>query len=144
MHARGFPGTIEGAADAEAWVAAEMAALGLAGDASFAVNLCVEELFLNAVKHGRADRATISLSNGPGGLKLEFADDGHPFDPTEAPVKRLEGPGTDFEVGGFGAGLVQKFSRRVTYRRSGGMNRLVLEFDAGAGRGSDTEALDAG
>ncbi len=131
MGSREFPGTLEAACDAELWVAGETGALGLAGDATFAINLCVEELFLNAVRHGHANRATISIWAEPDGPRLEFVDDGRPFDPTAAPVKRLHGPGADFEIGGFGAGLVQKFSRRMTYLRDDGVNRLVLEFDGG-------------
>lgn len=134
MLSRDFPGTVEAAADAEAWLAEESGALGLACETTFAINLCVEELFLNAIRHGRANKATISIWTGPDGTGLEFVDDGQAFDPTGAKAKRLTGPGTDFEIGGFGAGLVQKFSRRMTYHRDDGANRLVLEFDGGPGR----------
>jgi anti-sigma regulatory factor (Ser/Thr protein kinase) len=128
---RDFPGTLEGAEDAESWVARQASALGLGSDAEFAINLCLEELFLNAVQHGRANRATISICAEPDGARVEFADDGEPFDPTTAPAKRILSHTPDFEIGGYGAGLMQKFSRRMSYRRAGGMNRLVLEFDAG-------------
>ena len=143
MASRDFPGTLEAAADAEAWLAYETGALGLAGDTTFAINLCVEELFLNAVKHGRANRATITIWTEPDGARLEFVDDGRAFDPTAAPLKRLKEPGTDFEIGGFGVGLVQKFSRRMTYHRADGANRLVLEFDAGMDKKSATGAFSA-
>jgi anti-sigma regulatory factor (Ser/Thr protein kinase) len=141
MGSRDFPGTIEAAADAEVWLAGETGALGLAGETVFAINLCVEELFLNAVKHGHANKATISIWTEPDGTRLEFVDDGQAFDPTVAPAKRLSGPGTDFAIGGFGTGLVQKFSRRMTYNRADGANRLVLEFDAGANKNPDTRAF---
>lgn len=143
MRSRDFPGTVAAAADAETWVAYETGALGLAGDTSFAIGLCVEELFLNAVKHGRASSATISIWTEPDGARLEFVDDGQAFDPTVAPAKRLAGPGTNFDVGGFGTGLVQEFSRRMTYRRSEGANRLILEFDAGAQKNRDLGAVPA-
>jgi hypothetical protein len=68
---REFPGTVAAAADAE-----------------FAINLCLEELFLNAVQHGRANRATISIWAAPGGARVEFVADGAPFDPTGAPAAR--------------------------------------------------------
>jgi serine/threonine-protein kinase RsbW len=141
MSSRDFPGTVEAAADAEAWLAEESGALGLAGETTFAINLCVEELFLNAIKHGRANKATISLWTGPDGLLLEFVDDGRAFDPTAVAAKRLKGPGTDFEIGGFGTGLVQKFSRRMTYHRADGANRLVLEFDAGPKKNPESRAF---
>lgn len=127
---REFPGTVEAAADAEGWVSREANGLGLAQDAEFAITLCLEELFLNAVKHGRASRATISLWAEPDRACLEFVDDGAPFDPSTAPAKRIEGPTHDFTIGGYGSGLVQKFSRRISYSRAGGLNRLLLEFDA--------------
>jgi len=127
---RDFPGTIEAAEDAEIWFARQASVLGLSPDAEFAINLCLEELFLNAVQHGRAKRATISICAEPDGARVEFADDGQPFDPTLAPAKRINGPTDDFDIGGYGTGLMQKFSRRMSYSRSGGMNRLILEFAA--------------
>ena len=127
---RDFPGTIGGAEDAEIWLATQSNVLGLGADAEFAINLCLEELFLNAVQHGRANRATISICAEPDGARVEFADDGAPFDPTQRPVKRIHSRTEDFSIGGYGMGLMQKFSRRMCYSRSEGMNRLVLEFDA--------------
>ena len=137
---RDFPGTIAAASDAEAWLARESRALGLAADAEFALNLCLEELFLNAVSHGHADRVTISVLAEPDGAIFEFAD-GEPFDPTIAPTKRINGRNEDFDIGGYGAGLMQKFSRRMSYRRSEGMNRLLLEFDADRNANARPESL---
>jgi serine/threonine-protein kinase RsbW len=127
---RDFPGTIEAAAEAETWLMSQSGALGLPEDTEFALNLCLEELFINAVRHGCANQATISIWAEADGVRLEFVDDGWPFDLSDTPAKRISGPGEDFEIGGFGAGLVQKFSRRMSYRRSGGRNRLLLEFSA--------------
>jgi len=127
-YSRNFPGTVEAAAEAEAWIRGRSQALGLAADTEFAINLCLEELFLNAVKHGRANRASISIWTEPDGVRVEFIDDGGPFDPSAAPAKRIAGPTEDFQIGGFGTGLVRKFSRSLSYCRSDGYNRLVLEF----------------
>jgi serine/threonine-protein kinase RsbW len=140
---RDFPGTVEAASDAENWVAGQASALGLGQEAEFAINLCLEELFLNAVQHGRANRASISVCAEGRGVTVEFADDGEPFDPTRAPAKRIHGPTDDFDIGGYGAGLMQKFSRRMSYRRSEGMNRLVLEFDAGRNPNAGPDTLSA-
>jgi anti-sigma regulatory factor (Ser/Thr protein kinase) len=140
---RDFPGTVEAASDAESWIAAQASALGLGQEAEFAIGLCLEELFLNAVKHGRANRASISVCAQSDGVVVEFADDGEAFDPTLAPAKRISGPSDDFEIGGYGAGLIQKFSRRMSYRRFEGMNRLVLEFDAGNNANASRDHLSA-
>ncbi len=138
---RDFPGTIEAASDAECWLASQSGALGLAEDTEFAINLCLEELFLNAVRHGRANRARISISAEPDAVRVEFVDDGEAFDPSAAQPRRISGPTEDFQIGGYGTGLVQKFSRRMSYRRTEGMNRLVLEFDAGQEGDPRPEAL---
>ncbi len=140
---RDFPGTVEAAMDAETWLISQSDALGLAPDAEFAINLCLEELFLNAVQHGGANRATISICAEPDGARVEFIDDGAPFDPTTAPAKRINGPTDDFEIGGYGTGLLQKFTRRMSYRRSEGRNRLLLEFDAERDADAGREALRA-
>jgi serine/threonine-protein kinase RsbW len=128
---RDFPGTVDAAEEAEVWIVRQASVLGLGADAEFAINLCLEELFLNAVQHGRASRATISLCAAPDGVTVEFLDDGEPFDPTTAPVRRITSRTEDFQIGGYGAGLMRKFSRSMSYHRTEGMNRLVLEFDDG-------------
>jgi serine/threonine-protein kinase RsbW len=140
---RDFPGTVEAASDAERWVAAQASALGLGEEAEFAIGLCLEELFLNAVKHGHANRASISVCAEDDGVIVEFADNGEAFDPTLVPAKRISGPTQDFEIGGYGAGLIQKFSRRMSYRRLEGMNHLVLEFDAGRNVNAGPDNLSA-
>jgi serine/threonine-protein kinase RsbW len=136
-----FPGTVEAASDAENWVVSQASVLGLGEEAEFAIGLCLEELFLNAIKHGHANRARISVCAESGGVTVEFADDGAPFDPTLAPAKRINGPTQDFDIGGYGTGLMQKFSRRMSYRRFEGMNRLVLEFDAGRNANTGRDPL---
>jgi anti-sigma regulatory factor (Ser/Thr protein kinase) len=140
---RDFPGTVEAASDAESWVTAQASALGLGEEAEFAIGLCLEELFLNAVQHGHASRASISVCAQPDSVTVEFADDGEAFDPTLAPAKRINGPTDDFEIGGYGTGLMQRFSRRMSYRRFEGMNRLVLEFDVGRNANAGQDSLSA-
>jgi anti-sigma regulatory factor (Ser/Thr protein kinase) len=140
---RDFPGTVEAASDAEIWVANQASALGLGQEAEFAIGLCLEEVFLNAVKHGHANRATISMCAASDGVTVEFADDGAPFDPTLASARRISGPTKDFEIGGYGTGLMQKFSRRMSYSRFEGMNHLVLEFDGGRDANAGPDTLNA-
>jgi anti-sigma regulatory factor (Ser/Thr protein kinase) len=140
---RDFPGTVEAASDAENWVLSQASALGLGEEAEFAIGLCLEELFLNAVTHGHANQARISVRAEADGVTLEFADDGAPFDPTLAPAKRVSGATQDFDIGGYGTGLMQKFSRRMSYSRFEGMNHLVLEFGAGRNANAGPGPLSA-
>jgi anti-sigma regulatory factor (Ser/Thr protein kinase) len=143
FYSRDFPATVEAASEAENWVARQASAMGLGDEAEFAIGLCLEEVFLNAVTHGHANRATISVCAEPDGVIVEFADDGAPFDPTIAPAKRINGRTQDFDIGGYGTGLMQKFSRRMSYSRFEGMNRLVLEFDVGRNANAGLDSLSA-
>ena len=120
---RAFPGTMEAAMEAEAWAGAQAERCALKPAAAYALSLCVEELFVNAVKHGRAREIRLALT----GEGLEFRDDGEAFDPTRAAPKRLNGR-LDFEIGGFGVGLLHKFTERIGYAREAGWNvvRLAL------------------
>ncbi len=131
MLSRDFAGSLAAVAEAEAWISGQSGALGLSAPTEFAINLCVEEAFVNAISHGGASQATITVASEPGGVRVEFADDGKPFDPTTAPGKRIEGPEAEISIGGYGLGLVKKFARRIDYRRLGNRNLLTLVFDAG-------------
>ena len=55
-------------------------------DAAVALSLfrIAQEALSNASKHGRARRATVSLTRGDGGLTLSIADDGVGFEPSGA------------------------------------------------------------
>src|ERR1700722_18653608 len=130
-----FSGTIEAAMEAEGWLAAACEGLRLPSETAFAIGLCVEELFLNAVQHGRASAVTVGLNAAADGLCVEFGDDGVAFNPIVMPAKRIEQRCDDFEIGGYGTGLLQKFTRRMSYRHQSGRNLVSLEFDAtGAGK----------
>jgi serine/threonine-protein kinase RsbW len=129
-YSRDFAGAIAAVSEADAWLASQFGALRLGADAEFAIALCVEELFLNAVQHGRANRATISLWTESDGARVAFVDDGAPFDSASVTARRITGPSVDFQIGGYGTGLVQKFARQVHYRRADGQNHVLLEFDS--------------
>jgi anti-sigma regulatory factor (Ser/Thr protein kinase) len=126
---REFSGTIEAAMEAEGWLVEACERLGLPSETAFAIGLCVEELFLNAVQHGRASAVAVALDAAADGLRVEFRDDGVPFNPIVMPAKRIERRCEDFEIGGYGTGLLHKFTRRMSYRHESGRNLVELEFD---------------
>jgi anti-sigma regulatory factor (Ser/Thr protein kinase) len=124
LEPRAFAATLEAAAEAEAWAASEAERLGLSADESFSLTLGLEELFVNAVRHGGARRVRLAIDRAG----LDFRDDGAAFDPTRPAAKRLEGPGADFEPGGFGLALLQRFAGRLRHRREDGWNIVTLAF----------------
>ena len=72
------------------------AANALDGEAAFQLNLALEELFVNSVRHGgcdgMADALHVRLRPDGGGVQVEFRDRGRAFDPTGAPAAVLMTP----------------------------------------------------
>jgi anti-sigma regulatory factor (Ser/Thr protein kinase) len=104
---------------------------GLDGDAAFELNLVLEELFTNAVRHGgcKGMRHAVHghlrlLENG--GVAVEFRDRGVPFDPTSVAEPDLAAPLSERRPGGLGIHLVRQIMRDLEYRRAGEWNRLTM------------------
>ncbi|MEO0649136.1 MAG: ATP-binding protein [Planctomycetota bacterium] len=102
--------------------------------ARLAVDLAMEELSGNAIRHGfvgGSGRLEVLLWIRPDIVELELADDGPPFDPTvvaaASPPLSLESA----EVGGRGIAMVRALIETWGYRRQAGWNRLRLEIPRG-------------
>ena len=102
----------------------------LAPEVDYDLNLVLEELFVNAVRHGgcegMAEAVHVSLQVNGEDVLMEFADRGTPFDPTAVPAPRLEGPLEDRRGGGLGIHLVRGLTRDFEYRRETGRNVLTM------------------
>lgn len=106
------------------------AANALDGEAAFQLNLALEELFVNAVRHGgcdgMADAVHVRLRPDGGGVQVEFRDRGRAFDPTGAPAAVLMTPLAEREGGGLGIHLVREIMRDIEYQREGEWNVLRM------------------
>ena len=106
------------------------AANALDAEAAFQLNLALEELFVNAVRHGgcdgMADAAHIRLRAEGGSVQVEFRDRGRAFDPTGAPAAAPLAPLAEREGGGLGIHLVREIMRDIEYRREGDWNVLRM------------------
>ena len=106
------------------------AAHALSDEVDFDLNLVLEELFTNAVRHGgcegTSDAVRVQLDLQPGGVSIAVADRGAPFDPTAAPAPNLETPLESRPVGGLGIHLVRQIVRDLRYERVDGWNRLTM------------------
>ena len=109
---------------AEAFAAAE----SLPDLALNRLRMALDDLAFNAVSYGHAQRLVLTLSVENGRLVAELADDGAPFDPTQAPKPDLESGVEDRPIGGLGIHLVRTLMTAVTYRHADGMNRLRMEL----------------
>jgi anti-sigma regulatory factor (Ser/Thr protein kinase) len=103
---------------------------GLGEDAEFQLNLVLEELFVNTVRHGGCEgvenSTRVRLRAGGDGVAVEFADRGLPFDPTAAPAADIHAPLEQRPAGGLGIHLVREIMRDLRYERSDGWNQLSM------------------
>jgi serine/threonine-protein kinase RsbW len=105
------------------------AAHSLNEDAVFDLNLVLEELFVNSVRHGGcegvANAARVRM-RFTGGVEVEYTDRGRPFDPTEAPEPDIHAPLEQRRPGGMGIHLVRSIMRDLQYSREHEENRIVM------------------
>ena len=103
---------------------------GLESNIEFDLNLVLEELFVNAVRHGGCEgvkeAARVHLELREDGVRVEFADRGREFDPAQAPEPDLEGPLAGRPIGGLGLHLVRNLAKDLEYRRVDGWNHITL------------------
>jgi len=103
-------------------------------EAEFQLNLALEELFVNTVRHGGCEGAEnsvrIHLLAAPDGVEVEFADRGRPFDPTTVPPANIHAPLEERHTGGLGIHLVRGIMRDMHYRRAGDWNQTSMKRPA--------------
>ena len=102
-------------------------------EAAFDLNLVLEELFVNSVRHGGCEgmdnSARIKLRNGTR-VEVEFWDRGKPFDTAHAPEPDPAAPAEERSAAGLGIHLVRQILHEVEYRRAGGWNQVSGKLGA--------------
>lgn len=100
-------------------------------EAEFQLNLVLEELFVNTMRHGGCEGAQNStrvlLQSAADGVEVVFADRGLPFDPTSVPPANVAVPLEERRAGGLGIHLVREIMRDLQYRRSGEWNQISMK-----------------
>jgi len=103
----------------------------LGEEVEFQLNLVLEELFVNTVRHGGCagakDSTRVRLLAGADGVDVTFADRGVPFDPTLAPAAKVDLPLEERHAGGMGIHLVREIMRDLRYQRSGEWNQIRMK-----------------
>lgn len=117
-----------------AGVAHFCAANSLDDEAEFQLNLVLEELFVNTLRHGGcegvANAAHVRLRCEADGVEVEFRDRGRPFDPTTAPGANIQAPLEERRGGGLGIHLVREIMRDLHYERDGEWNQIGMRRPA--------------
>lgn len=115
-----------------AWVRQFRAEHGLEDDVEFRLNLAIEELFTNAVRHGGckgvANAVTIALEREGPDVIVKYTDCGEAFDPADAPAADLESPLEERRAGGLGLHFVRQMAHRFEYHRWNSENRITMRL----------------
>jgi anti-sigma regulatory factor (Ser/Thr protein kinase) len=94
------------------------------------MRLVAEEVLTNIVKyaHGNPAGPTVELRlfASSRSVRMEFHDDGAPFNPLETAAPDLKTPLPEREIGGFGVHLVKSLVDEAIYARDGNRNVLIL------------------
>lgn len=108
------------------------AACGLTEEEYFRLDLVLEEILVNIVRHaypaGGGWMEMACTCPAVGSLVIEIRDGGRPFNPFARPDPRTEVGLSERQIGGLGIMLVKKMADTATYRRQGEVNVLTFTF----------------
>lgn len=92
----------------------------------------IEEMGTNILKYGYDDKEThmitLELTITKNDLHILLEDDGHEFNPLEAPQPKVSGDMDERTPGGLGIWLVQKFSQMTYTRTETQTNRVEISL----------------
>ena len=112
--------------EAERWLEAHE----VSHKAMYLALLAIEELVTNCIHYGYDDTAEhtirIDFTVEDGVLTMEVTDDGHEFDPVNAPEPDFALEVEDRPVGGLGIHMLRKLADEMGYERVDGKNRVRL------------------
>jgi len=141
--AASFPGTVKGIIDAQSWIGSLACEQRFPEDVSVSIQVCVEELFANLVRHGGGVwtdeppglagpattlRMSIDVAIADDAVIVVLEDNGTPFDVAAAQPKPVEHAIAAVTPGGLGIQLIKDRSNDVQYAYVDGLNRTTLKF----------------
>ena len=103
-------------------------------DSCLRLNLVLEELFTNTVRHGYGGDCDapvwVSLARDPGGVSLVYEDTAPPFNPyRKLPSLAPDSTAEIRKLGGLGVLLTKKLASTRDYAYLFGRNRIRLTFE---------------
>ena len=87
---------------------------------------CCKVTFSNIVNYSGADSVSFSCRRSTNQYLVTFSDNGIPFDPVQAKLKKKEFE--ELDTGGMGIMLARMHSDDMLYHREDGRNELTLVF----------------
>jgi len=100
--------------------------------AVYRINLALEELITNVIKHGYDDydphEIAVRLEVREEVILATIKDDGHEFNPLEKTVNPRQESLEERPIGGLGLKLIKKMLSEMIYRREGDWNILEVKM----------------
>jgi serine/threonine-protein kinase RsbW len=117
------------------WIESLAAEYGISDSTQFAMNLCLEEVLSNIIRHGYAnspDRTIVIryLAEENNTSVLVVDDQAPPFNPLAAESHPVEETLDGTRLGGLGIRLLRSFAATLEYEPTPGGNRLIMGFVA--------------
>ena len=123
MLVRRFPRAIDSLPALVAFVREFFLARAIDEDQAFDVDLVLEELFTNMVRHARGGTSEIEVGLDDDGtlLTIQLRDEGvDPWDPSEAPIPEVDRPIHERRPGGLGIHFIRRLTRDLRFEHLDG------------------------
>ena len=122
-------------AQVSAWIERLASRHAIPSSTQFAMNLCLEEVLSNIIRHGYSGKNQDSIKiqfASPRGDYFVFVveDQAPPFNPVDAPELPALGPLDENRIGGQGIRLLRRFADSLEYQALPAGNRLTIGFSA--------------
>lgn len=129
-----FPAKLSAWRAAREFLEAFSTRASLARTPGLRLNLILEELFTNTVKHGHRGDSDfliwVSLEAGGASVTITYLDQGPPFNPLAMSKAQLDMPLDERKIGGLGVYLTTELTAATEYAYLYGRNRLRLVLAA--------------
>jgi serine/threonine-protein kinase RsbW len=115
------------------WVERLASQHSISASTQFAMELCLEEVVSNIIRHGYADAPDGSVTvqfTEPQSQQfiLIVEDQAAYFNPLDFPTPKVTSSPDEVQRGGHGITLMRKFADSIEYQRLPGGNRLLIGF----------------
>ena len=109
-----------------------LSTLELSPQAVYSSNLAIEEMATNIIKYGYDDQnehlIELHVMIQSDEIVITLVDDGHEFNPLNAPVPDVTMDVTQRSPGGLGIHLIRTLTRQLCYERINGRNILKVHI----------------
>jgi len=132
MLVRRFPRAVGSLPALVAFVREFFAARGIDADQAFDVDLVLEELFTNMVRHARGGTSEIEVGLDDDGtvLTMKLRDEGvEPWDPSQAPIPEVDRPIHERRPGGLGIHFIRRLTRDLRFEHLDGTTTVTAVIE---------------